>query len=312
MAIELIAIDCPLCGGVNEKLFSLGSSIYPVNISICRNCGFVFQNPRFNKEQWEAYYLSDYDLCHRPTSRQCSTQEECTSGNKNARDIYERITGTLGQCDPEKCLDIGCGDGDILYELQRACNFGRSHFAIEPSEKYREQLKTKGIVIIGSSLDNIDCKYIGAVDFIVMRHVLEHIYDPVSDLKKIVNKLLRKDTGYIYIAVPNLRINDPLAGFYFPHISYFSSETLRDCCLAAGLSVVKIAEESGEVWGLFNWTDSARLPRQISCGENYSTTKQFIRENLNAYALIRRSLMRLISGLLPSNFVRRLLAARNK
>lgn len=59
----MININCPLCDNDKiEKLLSLGNKLFPLNISICRNCGFVFHNPRFNEQEWDNYYLKDYDL----------------------------------------------------------------------------------------------------------------------------------------------------------------------------------------------------------------------------------------------------------
>ena len=59
-----------------------------------------------------------------------------------------------------------------------------------------------GVKILTNDVDNeIDDMHHGSFDLIVMRHVLEHLENPVTALKKIVN-LLSKD-GILYIAVPN-------------------------------------------------------------------------------------------------------------
>lgn len=143
----MVKVNCPLCNyDKSKRLFSLGNKLFPLYISICQNCGFVFQNPRFSEQEWNNYYLMDYDIYHRPLPL---LNVKLANPDKNAKDILCRLKN-INFTDIKNILDIGAGHGDILNYFNNATNFEENLLAIEPSAECRKNLGRQGVKVIGS------------------------------------------------------------------------------------------------------------------------------------------------------------------
>ncbi len=90
-----------------------------------------------------------------------------------------------------------------------------------------------------------------------MRHVVEHLLNPIELLTKISNTL--SDSGFIYIAVPDmmhprtkLRDYDKWWEYYFRsvHPFYYCKYTLFQLMKMCGLEVMKHGEVNEEIWVL--------------------------------------------------------------
>lgn len=92
-------------------------------------------------------------------------------------------------------LDIGCGRGDLLIQMQKE---GMRVAGTEIDPAVREYLRKKNGIIVYQGLSAIDSE---SVDLITLHHVLEHIQDPNVVLQSIA-QLLKKD-GSLIVAVPN-------------------------------------------------------------------------------------------------------------
>ena len=85
-----------------------------------------------------------------------------------------------------------------------------------------------------------------------MRHVLEHLLNPLKALKKVESVLV--DNGKIYIAVPNMsKPKGKLKKYWFRivHVSYFSINSLIILTQKAGLKPLEINEIDSELYGIF-------------------------------------------------------------
>jgi 2-polyprenyl-3-methyl-5-hydroxy-6-metoxy-1,4-benzoquinol methylase len=134
-------------------------------------------------------------------------------------------------------LDFGCGGGGFLLKIK---DFALTCEGIEKDDHFKQILRKK----IGAKLydDVDDCHE--KFDFITMFHVLEHLKDPKSILKKL-SKLLNYG-GSIFIEVPN--VDDALLKLYknkaFSEFTYwschlylFSNYTLRKLIEDSGLKI---------------------------------------------------------------------------
>lgn len=301
----MVKIDCPLCeSGNNKRLFSFGNKLFPVNISICRNCGFVFHNPRFNERDWDNYYLKNYDIYHRHISSDHSCREPVKI-NQAGVDITDRLRKQ--NFDPaENILEVGAGSGGILETFKRLTNFRKSILAIEPSIKCKKILNDKGIKVIGNSLADFSKEFSGEIDLLIMRHTLEHLYYPFSALKQILR--LMREGGIIYISVPDLYASNDFP-FCFPHISYFTQDTFSMLGRKAGLAVKEIERENEEIFGIFvnSNKETDKVPEDHN---NYDLTLSFIRKQ---YKLpLRMKIKSAISRLLPNPLIEKYLLARRK
>ncbi len=202
-------ISCPLCNKEeSELLFRKGTKLFPVNVSICRNCGFVFLNPRWTEERMKFYYRDEYDLFHRPLPLKGKI-----IGDKNhhAKEVYECISNKVELGEVRNILDVGAANGEILNYFRQKTNFSRNLYEIEPSIKCKRKVQQNGGEVIAESIfDNLDF-YKDKIDLIIMRHTLEHFYNPLKALEKIESLLSNK--GVVYIAVPD--VLHPITGMAY-------------------------------------------------------------------------------------------------
>jgi 2-polyprenyl-3-methyl-5-hydroxy-6-metoxy-1,4-benzoquinol methylase len=141
-------------------------------------------------------------------------------------------------------LDYGCGNGEILVEMQRL-NPAARYFGADVSNTAIEAARVRlpGVTFHaisdggGLPLEN------GAVDFIFCSEVIEHVYDTEATFRELA-RLLRPG-GHLLLTTPyhglakNLllvlcafdRHFDPLG----PHIRFFTKGSLFRCLRNAGL-----------------------------------------------------------------------------
>lgn len=224
-------ILCPLCESEKYKILSKkGMFGIPLNVSICKNCGLVYLNPRWIKEKYERFYKNEYDKFYIHEKTPKSTIKE----------IYNKIKQYLG----EDILDVGAGKGEILSYLKKRTN---NLFAVEPSERYKKRLKKNKINVIGEFIENLYTEE--KFNLIMLNGVLEHLLKPNLVLKKIRDML--KPSGKVFITVPNLEKPIlPLTKEFFRvmHTFYFNKITLQEICLKNGLKPIKIGEMQGGRW----------------------------------------------------------------
>jgi SAM-dependent methyltransferase len=137
-------------------------------------------------------------------------------------------------------LDIGCGSGEFLKEIQK------KHFrvtGIEPNKGARNFTREhyKLNVIDEDEIDNLKASIF---EIITMWHVLEHVYDLDGRIKQI-QYLLSKD-GILVVAVPNSNSWDAKhygkdwAAFDLPrHLYHFESSSIKNLFDKYGFKLVK-------------------------------------------------------------------------
>jgi 2-polyprenyl-3-methyl-5-hydroxy-6-metoxy-1,4-benzoquinol methylase len=97
-----------------------------------------------------------------------------------------------------RILDVGCGVGELLWAAKEA---GWEAEGVDPSREFieigREKLGVEGRV---STLE--EAKFPdGHFDAVVMRGIMEHLYDPFTTLNEI-HRVLRND-GWLWFDAPN-------------------------------------------------------------------------------------------------------------
>jgi len=107
-------------------------------------------------------------------------------------------------------LDIGCGDGIMLFEINKILNeFDYTGLdvdkklietGIELSVKMAINNKSKFYLIDVDNFENFFIDSTEKYDVILILDVLEHIENPVSFIKSIIGNL--KDETYILVSVP--------------------------------------------------------------------------------------------------------------
>lgn len=171
---------CNLCGSDNIAFIDRNN-----NICQCKNCGYVFNNPRPTLDEIISYYSrSDkYD------SWFVEEKERDLLWKRRLRMIkrYKR-SGTL--------LDVGTGIGQFLF-------FAKNDFEVKGTEISESAIRIAkekyNINVTRGEIESI--KWNSKFDVITLFHVLEHVPNPSSTIKK-CRELLNNE-GVLIIVVPN-------------------------------------------------------------------------------------------------------------
>lgn len=130
-------------------------------------------------------------------------------------------------------LEIGCGNGNLLKELEKDFDYVQG---IEPSKKSSEA-KELNIVEGFFPFDLEIQKFQNIIHF----GVLEHMSDPCLFLQQ--HKIYLDTSGRIIFAVPNCTasLNEgDISMFFHEHYSYFDENSLRNLLAISGFRLLKL------------------------------------------------------------------------
>jgi SAM-dependent methyltransferase len=161
----------------------------------CLKCGWIRQNPRPTAESIGYYYPSNYVSFVR------AIEDEPTRWQR-----WHRRYGVLKRrraverAQPKGCLlDVGCGTGIFLHEMQQA---GWDVKGVEPNESAADYARRRfGLQVHVGSLRQVGLPS-RSFDVITLWDVLEHLHTPWADLCE-MRRVLR-DGGLLVGRIPNL------------------------------------------------------------------------------------------------------------
>lgn len=257
-------VPCPLCGASAFHTWLQAPDRFAVDrgevyrIVRCRACGFHYLNPRPRPEALPRYYASEGYQPFLSTRDRVGLWERLYAlvrrfSVRHKRRRIERFqrAGSV--------LDVGCGTGEFLDEMQRhgwrvlglevdeaAADFARRRYGLEVRTQALEDLAEEG----------------AQFDVITFWHVLEHLYDPKRSLQ--AAHALLQEGGVLLLAAPNLASTD--ARFYRAnwvaldaprHLHHFTPDSVRKVGRDTGWDLV----HSQPMWldTLFNCLMSERL-----------------------------------------------------
>jgi SAM-dependent methyltransferase len=164
--------------------------------------------------------------------------------------IRRRPWRTLAGQNPGRLLDVGCGRGDLGAAL---ASQGWYVAGVDPSEGAVEFARARGVDAQAGTLETVDYPA-ESFDAVVMRHSLEHVPDPLGDLKRI-HRLLEPG-GLLLASLPNFdsweRRRFGSAWFHLDlprHRTHFGPKSLRLALEQSGFDVVA-TETSGDAGSL--------------------------------------------------------------
>ena len=235
---------CECCGsGDLELMWSSKSTVarklhiweFPVNVSICRNCGFCFTSPCPNNDDLMKYH-EDGNVSFKEVSLPYSIDERLRILKK-----YKVPDGVF--------VEIG---GDAPGEFHEKC---KQYFHKLYSIEVTKDLKNK-------SLDINNLKEY--VDVISHYDVLEHVLNVKLFLLNCFNAL--KQGGVMICEVPNLKLYpDNLLLQEFEHVNHFTITSLGSIAEKVGFKLVEYDEICSRPYGflaVFKKNDNNRLPNK--------------------------------------------------
>jgi len=219
-----------------EKQMALRAPLGNIELVCCQTCGHVF-NQSFPSHT--VHYSTLYENALHFSPR---FQRYAKSLSENLIRKYQLRQKTI--------LEIGSGDG---YFLSLMCSLGDNHGIgfdpgyIPPSQRKKQE---RAPAAFNSRVEfhqdiypSPDIKLKRTPDFIICRHVLEHLDSPLTLLQK-----LQKIDTTVYFEVPNFEYtlqHDSYWDILFEHHSYFSISSLSTLFSRAGFEILDLQPRYG-------------------------------------------------------------------
>lgn len=190
----------------------------------CSKCGYIF-NSLFDFEKIKICYESQNYLSRKAISPKMNS-------------LIERLSNEILSFSNDETifLEIAPGSGDLAFALAKNARF---LYTIDPSNV---SLALQSLPNVKHILGFFDEHTIieKQVDFVIFRHLLEHINKPYEFLNA-VSKIL-KDKGIIYIEVPNFKEianNHRFYEIFNDHCGYYQSGVLANFMANMGFNLIK-------------------------------------------------------------------------
>jgi SAM-dependent methyltransferase len=234
--------NCALCGGKNYSLVlatSLNSlpSVFKqqntkqILLMKCTKCGLISLGSTITEALVDSYYSRKY----------------YSSMGRGVDNFYRLLIAReflLSKGSAGKILEVGCGDGSLLV-IMKAHGWDASGTDISSVAVKLSQKKIGKNKVIKGYLKNANFDSV-SFDAICLRHVLEHLENPLEDLQEI-NRIL-KNNGILCLIVPNIEsISFRMFGENWFHLDiprhcyHYSFNTLRLLASKAGFELIKVS-----------------------------------------------------------------------
>jgi len=207
---------CRVCG--SENIISMGvtrryylsnlTQTVELSYSVCEACQFIFQG-EYVGDEFLNYYYSQSPMLRRKEP----TVFEVDKNRRQAGFLSKHVV-----LEGRRVLEIGAHAGAFLSHLHK--NFNCTAYFDELSEEARTVLASQtGLVDFRTVKDGTK------IDVVILRHVLEHIFDLDKFLDYV--RILLAEDGALFIEVPDWSCfdahTDPLI---FEHLNQFNTANI--------------------------------------------------------------------------------------
>lgn len=237
----MIKIACPLCRGKNHQKLYQKDGFWLVE---CQDCGLVFVNPRLTVSKLRKHYDKQYYKSDNPSDKTRYTDYNYRYLKSHEKKRFQDVFKNLAKFLPKKgsLLDVGAATGFLVQEANKR---GWQGEGVEISQWAalwaRKNLKVKifsGDLFEGG-FDN------QSFDAITLLDVLEHLENPIKELKE-AYRILKKG-GVIYIETINFDnfITRHVIGKNYKHmvpayhLIYFGRRQIREFLRKANFKILK-------------------------------------------------------------------------
>ena len=230
-SLETIDLACDCCGAHDERfiLEKAGALTgHSFRLVKCRNCGFLYFNPRPTESAISILYDSQYY-----SGRGFDPGVDYVQDFENPNDEAKRFRPGAHarrllafKSPPARLLDFGCGIGDFARQARRL-GYDVEGFEISPDA--REFCSHHGLKVYSEQLPTAQYDIVTAIE------VIEHAYSPTRMLSQIHSAL--KPGGYFLYTTRNMRpfeiLNRMGMASDHPylkpegHLNFFTRETMK-------------------------------------------------------------------------------------
>lgn len=217
---------CPICNGQASFEFALKRRRF----FRCTgdDCGTLFVWPQPSEKELRGFYEEDYFASQEPKHRLASSEMYAQIMDY----LLKRVS--IGR---PRILDYGCaraGLWDVLPSPLKEC-----YWSIESNEAAREEAHRRTGRPSFGTIEEFSEAGQETWDICVMNQVIEHLRDPLGDLKKLISASAPR--GLLWLATPNLGcLRARLLGKRWPqladrtHLYLFTGRSCRNILARAG------------------------------------------------------------------------------
>lgn len=185
---EKADFPCRLCGNPNMTLYHVMGNAGQFRYFKCPQCQLVNYDLATGLEQ---HHFDEPDK---------DPKDESERWNHDKDQSFNFVNRFVSP--PGRLLDIGCGNGRLMYLAQRA-GWTVKGLELSPEMAGLTQERLGAKVVVADFL-TVEARQIDEdkFDLICLRHVLEHLPDCVLAMHKV--RSLLAPNGYVLIEVPNV------------------------------------------------------------------------------------------------------------
>ncbi len=243
---------CPITGGREcQVVATRAREGHALRNVISKDSGLIYVDP-LPIEDLSQFYKEDYRKAYKNVVT--PKKKHIYRAGGVALDRWKRLKSYLPK--GTRAVDFGAGGGEWAYLLKSR---GVDIFGIEPNQGYggfaRESYDLN--LFLGMYQEaNVER---GSFEVATLFHVLEHLKDPVDDVRNMSAFL--KDGGYFAIEVPDILY----AAMRFDHkwhdghLFGFDIKTLEGVVNSAGLHTVRLEKQGGNLFGIFQKRDGEKV-----------------------------------------------------
>ncbi len=242
------SISCPICNSIKTELLAEKDRYgLDYNVVVCTVCGLVYINPRMDQESYNNYYDNEYRKLY--VGVESPTNLFFFNQYRRSKQIFAFIESAFTKMNFKdlNVLEIGCAAGGILYYFkEQGCNVK----GFDLGSEYLQYGKNNyDLDLSHGSLQDIPENY--KPDIIIYSHVMEHILDLNSELKKL--REICHEKTILYIEVPGIRnihnsYLDLLFYFQNAHTFNFTLSSLINLFTKNGFKFIKGTEHVRSVF----------------------------------------------------------------
>lgn len=232
--IRLVKISsCPVCGSEKHSKWKESKGW---NLTKCNNCGFIFLNPRPNKN----YFKNLYDPLSQYTYK-VDGEEYINRESEFIKAYHRQLQDVERLVSKGRLLEIGSA---LSFLLEAARQRGWTPYGVELSQGGADYCRKKyGI--------NVHCGEVqdaafpsGYFNCVMIIHTLEHVYNPNVVVKECARVL--KTGGLLVIEIPYIKDIDTTGDsdglMKLPMHLNFTVKTLKSLLDSNGFIILDIQE----------------------------------------------------------------------
>lgn len=242
---------CGLCQSTSAHLIeSHDRKGKPLRVVVCGLCGVVHNDPIPSVSDLSHFYAEEYRKSYKGTKepKLRHSARYFPTASKHIKQ-YWRYYQTA-----QRVLDIGSGSGEFVFLMRQ---LGKESSGLEPTRDYAEFCQKRlDLDITVGEIDTFTPT--GGYDHIRLHHVVEHLRDPIANLRRISQWL--NDGGTIHLVVPDFerycRLKSPGRIFHYGHIYNFDQSSFTYLVASSGLKIIERTGPTSAFLGKADYVDA--------------------------------------------------------